>query len=139
MRHFLVKENRICFTLFDEKHLWLLQRLIWTKKRQLTKMMHKIRLWGLWCTAGNLLRRCKRCKKVHISSDLLRSFKMRIQEMKRNVIGKIVEPNYISQIIFKGCLSLFNYFIDMRPEIMSQFFCQKTMFFPTKTCWLIET
>ena len=40
------------------------------KKRQLTKMMHKIRLWGLWCTAGNLLRRCKRCKKVHISSEL---------------------------------------------------------------------
>ena len=66
------------------------------KKRQLTKMMQKIRLWGLWCTAGNLLRRCKRCKKVHISSDLLRSFKMRIQEMKRNVIGKIVEPNYFN-------------------------------------------
>ena len=33
----------------------------------------------------------------------------------------------------KGCLSLFNYFIDMRPEVMSPFFVKKNMFFPTKT------
>jgi hypothetical protein len=25
----------------------------------------------------------------------------------------------------KGCLSLFNYFIDMRPEVMSPFFVKK--------------
>ena len=32
----------------------------------------------------------------------------------------------------KGCLSLFNCFIDMRPELMSPFFVKKNMFFPSK-------
>ena len=37
--------------------------------------------------------------------------------------------------IIKGCLSLFNYFIDMSPTLMSPFFVEKTRFFPSKTCF----
>ena len=32
----------------------------------------------------------------------------------------------------KGCLSLFNYFIDMRPEVMSPFFVKKKHVFSYK-------
>ena len=36
----------------------------------------------------------------------------------------------------KGCLSLFNYFIDMSPTLMSQFFVEKTCFWNiSKTCF----
>ena len=35
----------------------------------------------------------------------------------------------------KGCLSLFNHFIDMSPTLMSPFFVEKTCFFPSKTCF----
>ena len=38
----------------------------------------------------------------------------------------------------KGCLSLFNYFIDMSPTQMSQFFVEKTWFSRKKTCFLTK-
>ena len=36
----------------------------------------------------------------------------------------------------KGCLSLFNYFVDMNPTLMSPFFVKKTCFLKEKTCFL---
>ena len=42
---------------------------------------------------------------------------------------------WIHQRWFKGCLSLFNCFIDMRPELMSPFFVKKQVFFPSKACF----
>ena len=38
----------------------------------------------------------------------------------------------INKILTKGCLSLFNYFIDRRPTLMSPFFVEKTCFFDKK-------
>ena len=35
-------------------------------------------------------------------------------------------------LLSKGCLSLLNYFIDMKPELMSPFFVKKTCFFLQK-------
>ena len=39
----------------------------------------------------------------------------------------------LKQKAAKGCLSLFNYFIDMSPTHMSPFFVEKTCLFPSKT------
>ena len=39
------------------------------------------------------------------------------------------------QQIAKGCLSLFNYLIDMSPTLMSPFFVENTCFFPSKVCF----
>ena len=40
----------------------------------------------------------------------------------------------------KGCLSLFNYFIDMiEPNVNESIFCQKNSFFPSKTCFFDKT
>ena len=58
----------------------------------------------------------------------------REQEMKKILkspksVSKFT--NYIEKIT-KGCLFLFNYFIDMRPTLMSPFFVEKTR---KKTCF----
>ena len=40
-----------------------------------------------------------------------------------------------SKMFAKGCLSLFNYFIDMSPTLMSPILVEKTCFFPSKSCF----
>ena len=37
--------------------------------------------------------------------------------------------------VVKGCLSLFSYFIDMKPKLMSPFFVEKTCVWRKKTCF----
>ena len=44
-------------------------------------------------------------------------------------------PHQATNINPKGCLSLFNYFIDMSPTHMSPFFVERTCLFPSKTCF----
>ena len=51
---------------------------------------------------------------------------------EKNSVTKFLDSLKVLNSLIKGCLSLFNYFVDMSPTLMSPFFAEKHGFFLQK-------